>query len=158
MLSGFEKMSADVAERKAEFTRLTDVLVGFCRENGLYAEKFYHGLPEWHLRFARKAGGRAFIAVVAVREKHDVVFRVRGIWYFDDVQTRKRYTRTLRPDLLYVPTEPPGKLKEALAEALRGMDAWVPGGWDTVLDLPGGWRGQTQDQVSGSSEFYPLRS
>jgi len=158
MLSGWEKTPAGVAELIGEFSTLANVLTRFCREHGLFPMKFYHGLPEWHLRFARKVGGRAQIEVAAARRDHGVVFHVRGMWFLDDIVTRKRYVRTLRPDLLYVRTDPLDKLKEALTEALAAIDAWALESWDTVLGPFDEWRGLTQDQLSGSSKYYPLRS
>jgi len=95
----------------------------FAQEQGLLIERYRRGKPAWELRFARRLGGEATIAI-SYRERTGHVLDVSAIWWLDDPAAQ---TRRLRSEKIavYDRRAVPAALAQQLKNALTIVDRWT---------------------------------
>ncbi len=105
------------------FRSVAAAIEAFAREQGLLIERYRRGKPAWELRFARRLGGEAVIAI-SYRERTGHVLDVNAVWWVDDPATR---TRRLRSEKIavYDRRAAPAALAQQLEEALTMVDRWT---------------------------------
>jgi len=89
----------------------------------LLIERYRRGKPAWELRFARRLGGEAVIAI-GYRERTGHVLDVSAVWWLDD---RTAQTRRLRSEkvAVYDRRAAPATLARQLDAALDIVDRWT---------------------------------
>jgi len=105
------------------FRSVAPAIEAFAREQGLLIERYRRGKPAWELRFARRIGGEAVIAI-SYRERTGHVLDVNAVWWVDDPATQ---TRRLRSEKIavYDRRAAPAALAQQLEEALTMVDRWT---------------------------------
>ncbi len=105
------------------FRAVAPAVEAFARERGLLIERYRRGKPAWELRFARRLGGEAVIAI-SYRERTGHVLDISTVWWLDD-QTAQ--TRRLRSEkvAVYDRRAVPAALVQQLDEALAIVDRWT---------------------------------
>ena len=104
------------------FRAVAPAIEAFAQEQGLLIERYRRGKPAWELRFARRLGGEAVIAI-SYRERTGHVLDVSAVWWVDDALTQ---TRRLRSEKIavYDRRAPAAALAQQLDEALTIVDGW----------------------------------
>lgn len=111
------------AEIVEAFRAVAPAIEAFAQERGLLIERYRRGKPAWELRFARRLGGEAVIAI-SYRERTGHVLDVSAVWWLDDPATQ---TRRLRSEKIavYDRRAPQAALVEQLDRALALVDRWT---------------------------------
>ena len=114
------------------FRAVAPAIEAFAQEHGLLIERYRRGKPAWELRFARRLGGEAVIAVT-YRERTGHVLDISAVWWLDD---RASKTRRLRSEkvAVYDRRAAPANLAQQLGKG-RG---------DGVDEAEGGQRRQLE--------------
>ena len=102
---------------------MAPAIEAFAQEQGLLIERYRRGKPAWELRFARRLGGEATIAI-SYRERTGHVLDVSAIWWLDDPAAQ---TRRLRSEKIgvYDRRAVPAALAQQLKNALTIVDRWT---------------------------------
>ncbi len=95
----------------------------FAQERRLLIERYRRGKPAWELRFARRLGGEAVIAI-SYRERSGHVLDVSAVWWLDDPAARTRRLRSEKV-AVYDRRAAPAVLAQQLDEALATVDRWT---------------------------------
>jgi len=105
------------------FRDVAPAIEAFAREQGLLIERYRRGKPAWELRFTRRFGGEAVIAI-SYRERTGHVLDVSAVWWLDDPA---RQTRRLRSEkvAVYDRRAAPTVLAQQLDVALATVDRWT---------------------------------
>ena len=105
------------------FRAVAPAIEAFAQEHGLLIERYRRGKPAWELRFARRLGGEAVIAVT-YRERTGHVLDISAVWWLDD---RASKTRRLRSEkvAVYDRRAAPANLAQQLGKALAAVDRWT---------------------------------
>jgi hypothetical protein len=117
------RLSPIPAEIVDAFRAVAPAVEAFAQERGLLIERYRRGKPAWELRFARRLGGEAVIAI-SYRERTGHVLDVSAVWWLDDPATQ---TRRLRSEKIAVHDRraAPSALTEQLGAALGTVDGWT---------------------------------
>ncbi len=117
------RLSPIPAEIVDAFRAVAPAVEAFAREHGLLIERYRRGKPAWELRFARRVGGQAVIAI-SYRERTGHVLDVSAVWWVDD---RAAHTRRFRSEkvAVYDRRAAPAALAQQLSEALAIVDRWT---------------------------------
>lgn len=117
------RLSPIPAEIVDAFRTVAPAIEAFAQEQGLLIERYRRGKPAWELRFARRLGGEAVIAI-SYRERTGHVLDVNGVWWVDDPATQ---TRRLRSEKIgvYDRRAVPAALAQQLKNALTIVDRWT---------------------------------
>ena len=105
------------------FRAVAPAIEAFAQERGLLIERYRRGKPAWELRFARRLGGEAVIAI-SYRERTGHVLDVSAVWWLDDPATRSRRLRSEKI-AVYDRRAAPDALAQRLDEALTIVDNWT---------------------------------
>jgi hypothetical protein len=105
------------------FRAVAPAVEAFAQEQGLLIERYRRGKPAWELRFARRLGGEALIAI-SYRERTGHVLDVSAVWWVDDAATQSRRLRSEKI-AVYDRRAAPGALAQQLDEALTTVDGWT---------------------------------
>ena len=116
------RLSPIPAEIVDAFRAVAPAVEAFAQEQGLLIERYRRGKPAWELRFARRLGGEAVIAI-SYRERTGHVLDVSAVWWVDDPATQ---SRRLRSEKIAVHDRraAPAALAQQLDEALTIVDGW----------------------------------
>jgi hypothetical protein len=111
------------AEIVDAFRAVAPAVEAFARARGLLIDRYRRGKPAWELRFARRLGGEAVIAVT-YRERTGHVLDISAVWWLDDPAAQ---TRRLRSEKIavYDRRAAPTALAQQLEEALATVDRWT---------------------------------
>ena len=117
------RLSPIPAEIVDAFRVVAPAIEAFAQEQGLLIERYRRGKPAWELRFARRLGGEATIAI-SYRERTGHVLDVSAIWWLDDPAAQ---TRRLRSEKIavYDRRAVPAALAQQLKNALTIVDRWT---------------------------------
>jgi hypothetical protein len=117
------RLSPIPAEIVDAFRAVAPAIEGLAQEQGLLIERYRRGKPAWELRFARRLGGEAVIAI-SYRERTGHVLDVSAVWWLDDPAAQ---TRRLRSEKIavYDRRAAPAALAQQLHEALVIVDRWT---------------------------------
>ena len=105
------------------FRAVAPAIEAFAQAQGLLIERYRRGKPAWELRFARRLGGEAVIAI-SYRERTGHVLDVSAVWWLDDPATRGRRLRSEKI-AVYDRRAAPDALAQRLDEALTVVDNWT---------------------------------
>ena len=105
------------------FRAVAPAIEAFAQEQGLLIERYRRGKPAWELRFARRLGGEAVIAI-SYRERTGHVLDVSAVWWVDDPTTQARRLRSDKV-AVYDRRAAPATLAQQLDQALAIVDAWT---------------------------------
>ena len=105
------------------FRAVAPAVEAFAQEQGLLIERYRRGKPAWELRFARRLGGEAVIAI-SYRERTGHVLDVSAVWWVDDAGTQSRRLRSEKI-AVYDRRAAPDALAQQLDEALTIVDNWT---------------------------------
>jgi len=116
------RLSPIPAEIVDAFRAVAPAIEAFAQEQRLLIERYRRGKPAWELRFARRLGGEAVIAI-SYRERTGHVLDVSAVWWVDDALTQ---TRRLRSEKIavYDRRAAPDALAQQLNQALAIVDGW----------------------------------
>ncbi|MEA2667103.1 MAG: hypothetical protein QOJ33_37 [Chloroflexota bacterium] len=105
------------------FRSVAPAIEALAQERGLLIERYRRGKPAWELRFARRLGGEAVIAI-SYRERTGHVLDVSAVWWVDDPATQ---TRRLRSEKIgvYDRRAATAALAQQLDQALAIVDGWA---------------------------------
>ena len=122
-MSPSTRLSPIPAEIVDAFRAVAPAVEAFAQERGLLIERYRRGKPAWELRFARRLGGEAVIAI-SYRERTGHVLDVSAVWWLDDPATQ---TRRLRSEKVAIHERraAPSALTEQLGAALGIVDGWT---------------------------------
>jgi hypothetical protein len=117
------RLSPIPAEIVDAFRAVAPAVEAFAQQRGLLIERYRRGKPTWELRFARRLGGEAVIAI-SYRERTGHVLDVSAVWWLDDPATQ---TRRLRSEKIgvYDRRAAPTTLAQQLEQALTIVDRWT---------------------------------
>jgi hypothetical protein len=117
------RLSPIPAEIVDAFRAVAPAVEAFAQQRGLLIERYRRGKPTWELRFARRLGGEAVIAI-SYRERTGHVLDVSAVWWLDDPATQ---TRRLRSEKIgvYDRRAAPTALAQQLEQALAIVDRWT---------------------------------
>ena len=117
------RLSPIPAEIVDAFRLVAPAVEAFAQQQGLLIERYRRGKPAWELRFARRLGGEAVIAI-SYRERTGHVLDVSAVWWLDDPALQ---TRRLRSEKIavYDRRAAPSALIQQLAAALESVDGWT---------------------------------
>jgi hypothetical protein len=117
------RLSPIPAEIVDAFRAAAPAVEAFAQERGLLIERYRRGKPAWELRFARRLGGEAVIAI-SYRERTGHVLDISAVWWLDDPAAQ---TRRLRSEKIavYDRRAAPAVLAQQLGEALATVDCWT---------------------------------
>jgi len=116
------RLSPIPAEIVDAFRAVAPTIEAFAQEQGLLIERYRRGKPAWELRFARRVGGEAVIAI-SYRERTGHVLDVSAVWWVDDAMTQSRRLRSEKI-AVYDRRAAPAALQQQLDEALTIVDGW----------------------------------
>ncbi|HEY4872567.1 MAG TPA: hypothetical protein VIJ03_11805 [Candidatus Dormibacteraeota bacterium] len=105
------------------FRAVAPVIEAFAQERGLLIERYRRGKPAWELRFARRLGGEAVIAI-SYRERTGHVLDVSAVWWLDDRAAQTRRLRSAKV-AVYDRRAAPATLAQQLDAALTSVDRWT---------------------------------
>jgi hypothetical protein len=111
------------AEIVDAFRAVAPAIEALAQEQRLLVERYRRGKPAWELRFARRLGGEAVIAI-SYRERTGHVLDVSAVWWLDDPATRTRRLRSEKV-AVYDRRAAPTVLARQLDEALGIVDRWT---------------------------------
>jgi len=116
------RLSPIPAEIVDAFRAVAPAIEAFAQEQRLLIERYRRGKPAWELRFARRLGGEAVIAI-SYRERTGHVLDVSAVWWVDDALAQ---TRRLRSEKIavYDRRAAPDALAQQLNQALAIVDGW----------------------------------
>jgi hypothetical protein len=117
------RLSPIPAEIVDAFRAVAPAIEAFAQERGLLIERYRRGKPTWELRFARRLGGEAVIAI-SYRERTGHVLDVSAVWWVDDAATQSRRLRSEKI-AVYDRRAAPAALAQQLDEALTTVDGWT---------------------------------
>jgi len=117
------RLSPIPAEIVDAFRAVAPAIEAFAQEEGLLIERYRRGKPAWELRFARRLGGEAVIAI-SYRERTGHVLDVSAVWWVDDPATQSRRLRSVKI-AVYDRRAAPAALGQQLDEALAIVDGWT---------------------------------
>jgi hypothetical protein len=117
------RLSPIPAEIVDAFREVAPAVEAFAQEQGLLIDRYRRGKPAWELRFARRLGGEAVIAI-SYRERTGHVLDVSAVWWVDDPTTRTRRLRSEKV-AVYDRRAAAAMLAHQLGEALRIVDRWT---------------------------------
>jgi hypothetical protein len=117
------RLSPIPAEIVDAFRAVAPAIEAFAQEQGLLIERYRRGKPAWELRFARRLGGEAVIAV-SYRERTGHVLDVSAVWWVDDPAAQTRRLRSEKIDV-YDRRAAPAALAQQLDAALTIVDRWT---------------------------------
>jgi hypothetical protein len=117
------RLSPIPAEIVDAFRAVAPAIEAFAQERGLLIERYRRGKPAWELRFARRVGGEAVIAI-SYRERTGHVLDVSAVWWVDDAATQSRRLRSEKI-AVYDRRAAPAGLAQQLDEALTTVDRWT---------------------------------
>jgi hypothetical protein len=117
------RLSPIPAEIVDAFRAVAPAIEAFGQEQGLLIDRYRRGKPAWELRFARRLGGQAVIAI-SYRERTGHVLDVSAVWWLDDPAAQ---TRRLRSEKIavYDRRAAPAALAQQLDQALAIVDRWT---------------------------------
>jgi hypothetical protein len=117
------RLSPIPAEIVDAFRAVAPAIEAFAQEQGLLIDRYRRGKPAWELRFARRLGGQAVIAI-SYRERTGHVLDVSAVWWLDDPAAQ---TRRLRSEKIavYDRRAAPAALARQLDQALTIVDGWT---------------------------------
>jgi hypothetical protein len=117
------RLSPIPAEIVDAYRAVAPAVEAFAQQRGLLIERYRRGKPTWELRFARRLGGEAVIAI-SYRERTGHVLDVSAVWWLDDPATQ---TRRLRSEKIgvYDRRAAPTTLAQQLEQALTIVDRWT---------------------------------
>jgi len=118
------RLSPIPAEIVEAFRAVAPAIEAFAQEQGLLIERYRRGKPAWELRFARRRGGEAVVAI-SYRERTGHVLDVSAVWWVDDPATQTRRLRSEKVGV-YDRRAAPVALALQLDEALTIVDRWTP--------------------------------
>ncbi|HEX9097804.1 MAG TPA: hypothetical protein VF990_17080 [Candidatus Dormibacteraeota bacterium] len=137
------RLSPVPAEIVDAFRAVAPAVEAFAQEQGLLIERYRRGKPAWELRFARRLGGEAVIAI-SYRERTGHVLDVSAVWWVDEAATQSRRLRSEKV-AVYDRRAAPAALAEQLDRALAIVDGWTlddlgppHGPFKPALDEPAG--------------------
>ena len=102
---------------------MAPAIEAFAQEQGLLIERYRRGKPAWELRFTRRVGGEAVIAI-SYRERTGHVLDVSAVWWLDDPATQTRRLRSEKV-AIYDRRAAPAVLAQQLDVALATVDRWT---------------------------------
>ena len=105
------------------FRAVAPAIEALAQEQGLLIERYRRGKPAWELRFARRLGGEAVIAIT-YRERTGHVLDVSAVWWVDDPATQSRRLRSEKI-AVYDRRAAPAALGQQLGMALAIVDGWT---------------------------------
>ena len=111
------------AEIVDAFRTVAPGIEAFAQEQGLLIERYRRGKPAWELRFARRVGGEAVIAI-SYRERTGHVLDISAVWWLDDPAAQTRRLRSEKV-AVYDRRAAPAALAQQLGEALTIVDRWT---------------------------------
>lgn len=117
------RLSPIPAEIVDAFRAAAPAIEAFAQEQGLLIERYRRGKPAWELRFARRFGGEAVIAI-SYRERTGHVLDVSAVWWVDDPATQTRRLRSEKV-AVYDRRAAPATLTQQLDDALTIVDRWT---------------------------------
>jgi hypothetical protein len=117
------RLSPIPAEIVDAFRAVAPAIEAFAQEQGLLIERYRRGKPAWELRFGRRLGGEAVLAV-SYRERTGHVLDVSAVWWVDDPKTQARRLRSEKV-AVYDRRAAPAALTQQLREALATVDRWT---------------------------------
>jgi hypothetical protein len=117
------RLSPIPAEIVDAFREVAPALEAFAQDRGLLIERYRRGKPAWELRFARRLGGEAVIAI-SYRERTGHVLDVSAVWWLDDPATKTRRLRSEKV-AVYDRRASPATLAQQLDQALTIVDRWT---------------------------------
>jgi hypothetical protein len=117
------RLSPIPAEIVDAFREVAPSLEAFAQDHGLLIERYRRGKPAWELRFARRLGGEAVIAI-SYRERTGHVLDVSAVWWLDDPATKTRRLRSEKV-AVYDRRASPATLAQQLGQALTIVDRWT---------------------------------
>ena len=86
-------------------------------------ERYRRGKPAWELRFARRLGGEAVIAI-SYRERTGHVLDISAVWWLDDPAAQTRRLRSEKV-AVYDRRAVPSTLAQQLVKAVTIVDRWT---------------------------------
>jgi hypothetical protein len=117
------RLSPIPAEIVDAFRAVAPAVEAFAQQRGLLIERYRRGKPTWELRFARRLGGEAVIAI-SYRERTGHVLDVSAVWWLDDPATQMRRLRSEKI-AVYDRRAAPAALARQLEAALAIVDRWT---------------------------------
>jgi hypothetical protein len=117
------RLSPIPAEIVDAFRAVAPAIEGFAQEQGLLIERYRRGKPAWELRFARRLGGEAVIAI-SYRERTGHVLDVSAVWWLDDPAAQTRRLRSEKV-AVYDRRAAAAALAQQLHEAIVIVDRWT---------------------------------
>lgn len=117
------RLSPIPAEIVDAFRTVAPAIEAFAQEQGLLIERYRRSKPAWELRFARRLGGEAVIAI-SYRERTGHVLDVNAVWWVGDSATQTRRVRSEKIGV-YDRRAVPAVLAQQLKEALTMVDRWT---------------------------------
>jgi hypothetical protein len=117
------RLSPIPAEIVDAFRAVAPAIEAFAQEHGLLIDRYRRGKSAWELRFARRPGGEAVIAV-SYRERTGHVLDVSAVWWVDDPATQTRRLRSEKV-AVYDRRAAPAMLAQQLDMALATVDRWT---------------------------------
>lgn len=117
------RLSPIPAEIVDAFRAVAPAVEAFARQRGLLIDRYRRGKPSWELRFARRLGGEAVIAI-SYRERTGHVLDVSAVWWLDDPAAQTRRLRSEKV-AVYDRRAAPAALAQQLDEALTIVDRWT---------------------------------
>jgi hypothetical protein len=117
------RLSPIPAEIVDAFRTVAPAIEAFAQEQGLLIERYRRGKPAWELRFTRRVGGEAVIAI-SYRERTGHVLDVSAVWWLDDPATQTRRLRSEKV-AVYDRRAAPAALAQQLTKALTMVDRWT---------------------------------
>jgi hypothetical protein len=117
------RLSPIPAEIVDAFRAVAPAVEAFARERGLLIERYRRGKPAWELRFGRRLGGEAVVAI-SYRERTGHVLDISAVWWLDDPAGQTRRLRSEKV-AVYDRRAAPAVLAQQLDEALAIVDRWT---------------------------------
>jgi hypothetical protein len=117
------RLSPIPAEIVDAFRAVAPAVEAFAQERGLLIERYRRGKPAWELRFARRLGGEAVVAI-SYRERTGHVLDISAVWWLDDPASQTRRLRSEKV-AVYDRRATPAVLAQQLDEALATVDRWT---------------------------------
>jgi hypothetical protein len=117
------RLSPIPAEIVDAFRAVAPTVEAFAQAQGLLIERYRRGKPAWELRFARRLGGEAVIAI-SYRERTGHVLDISVVWWVDDPAAQTRRLRSEKV-AVYDRRAVPAALAQQLDQALAVVDRWT---------------------------------
>jgi hypothetical protein len=117
------RLSPIPAEIVDAFRPVAPTVEAFAQAQGLLIERYRRGKPAWELRFVRRLGGEAVIAI-SYRERTGHVLDVSAVWWLDDPAAKTRRLRSEKV-AVYDRRGAPAVLAQQLEAALTIVDGWT---------------------------------